>query len=138
MSNLFINFSDWIIAWFILYKFKIIKYNPKIFILFGIIDNIIGLIIKMNITYKNKNKIKNNMIHFMINKNTDLVVHFIIKILMFYLSRNTFYTVNDFKVGVIFLLIYIIWLYIVHDLTFFDLKKKTLNKYISKIFNGFK
>ena len=46
--EIFINFSDWIIIWFILYEFKIIKYNPKFAVLFGIIDNIIGFIIIFN------------------------------------------------------------------------------------------
>lgn len=107
----FINFSDWIIVWFVLYKLDIIKYNPKIFILFGIIDNIIGLTIEMS--KPNKNKIKDNI---------GFIIHFAIKILMFYLSRNTAYTVNDFNGGVLFFIIYSIYLYAVYNLSIIDVK----------------
>jgi hypothetical protein len=38
-------FSYWIYLWYILYLFKIIKYNPKLAIILGIIENLIVLIL---------------------------------------------------------------------------------------------
>lgn len=38
-------FSYWIYLWYILYVFKVIKYNPKLAIIFGIIENLTVLIL---------------------------------------------------------------------------------------------
>ena len=43
-------FSYWIFLWWILYMLKIVKYNPKLAILLGIIENSVILIHK--IAYK--------------------------------------------------------------------------------------
>ena len=89
MNIIFIHFSDWIILWYILYHFKIIKYNPKLFILFGIIDNIIGLGI---LIYKSREYI-------------GISISLIIKFLMYYSLRNSSYNINDFKGGVLIYLV---------------------------------
>jgi hypothetical protein len=122
MNNIFVNFSDWILTWFILYKFKIIKYNPKIFILFGIIDNIIGLTI-MIIKYKDKINIKNKLYDYI-----EISIHFIIKILMFYSLKNSLYNINDFIGSILIFSIYNIYLKIRYNLTIFELKKRNIQK----------
>ena len=116
MTELFIHFSHWIIVWFILYKFKIIKYNPKLFILFGIIDNIISVIIMI---LNNKKQLYDYI---------GISVHIIIKFLMFYSLRNSLYTMNDFMGGTLFYLIYNIYLKTRYNLTIFQLKTLTLQK----------
>jgi hypothetical protein len=116
MKDLFIHFSHWIILWFILYKFKIIKYNPKLFVLFGLIDNIIGVIITIIINKKQ------------LYEYIGISVHIIIKFLMFYSLRNSLYTMNDFMGGILFYLIYNIYLKIRYNLTIFQLKTLNLQK----------
>lgn len=103
---MFIHFSNWIFCWFILYKLKIIKYNPELFLLFGIIDNIIGLILMLKY-----NKIL-----------LELIFHFILKLIMFYSLKNTKYKKSDFIFGLLLYFIYNLWLFQVKNLTIIKLK----------------
>jgi hypothetical protein len=107
--KLFYYFSDWIIIWYLLYQLKIIKFNPKIAIILGIIENIIFLIKN----YKKK------------CKNIKLNLHFSIKLLMFYSLRDTEYNINDFNFAIILYISYNIFLKIKY-------KKSILEYYFSK------
>ena len=113
---MFINFSEWILAWFIFYKLKIIKYNPKIFVLFGVIDNIIGamLLLKYN------------------TNSNGLIFSIIIKVIMFYSLKNTKYLKSDFNFGLILYIVYIIWLYQIEHLTIIQLKQNNFYNSLKK------
>ena len=37
-------YSYWIFAWYLLYIFKIIPYNPKLVLIIGVVENFLGLI----------------------------------------------------------------------------------------------
>ena len=91
-------FSDWIIIWFILYKFDIIKYNPKLFILLGISENIFWFIL-----FFKYNKLNNY-------KFIVLVVHFIIKFAMFNSLKDTIITKDDITFSILLYIVYSIWL----------------------------
>ena len=98
-------FSDWIIIWFILYKLDIIKYNPILFILLGIFENILWFILcfKHNKLYDYK---------FVV-----LVVHFIIKLAMFNSLKDTIITKNDITFSMLLYIVYSIWLKNTHKTT---------------------
>ena len=100
MSNVrfCVNYSDWLIIWFILYKFKIINYNPKFSILFGIIINFIEII-----DYLIKNKLCFERFYIQV------IIHFIIKIIEFYILLDTPFTMRDFKFNLIMFILYNIW-----------------------------
>jgi hypothetical protein len=104
--KLFYYFSDWIIIWYLLYQLKIINYNPKIAIILGIIENIIFLFI-----YSNKKKSKNNI---------KLNLHFTIKLLMFYLLRDTIYNINDFNFAIILYISYNIFLKVKYKISILE------------------
>jgi hypothetical protein len=91
------TFSYWLFAWFILYYFKITKYNPKIWLIIGVIINIFQTIVKLY----NKKYIK------IINY---IIVNFFIKFLPLYLLRNTKYKFIDFIVGIILLIVFLLFL----------------------------
>lgn len=93
-----INYSDWLIIWFILYKFKIINYNPKFSILLGIIYNFSELI-KDLITKKLCFK----------RYYITLFIHFIIKITELYFLLDTPFTISDFKFNLLIFIIFNIW-----------------------------
>jgi Ca2+/Na+ antiporter len=109
MYKLFYSFSDWIIIWYILYQQKIIDYNPKFAILIGIVENIISLIFLC--------KYSSDIIKYKI-----IVIHFIIKLLMFSSLSNTKYILKDIIFTLILYIIYNIWL------------KITFNKNITKFY----
>ena len=105
----FYFFSDWIVIWFILYKLKTINFNPKIFILLGILENIVWCFM-----YSNElNKIKRDVI-------ITTIIHFIIKLLMFYSLKDTVIVKNDIIFSIILYGIYMIWLKITHNQTVID------------------
>ena len=106
MNTMLYHFSSWIILWFIVYKLNINKDlpNPKLFIMFGIIDNLYLLFVLFS--HHNIKYIINNY-----DKYVELFIHFIIKLLMlFSLSNESIYR-NDLSFGLILYIIYNIWLY---------------------------
>jgi hypothetical protein len=117
MYKLFYLFSDWIFIWYILYRLQLINNNPKIFIIFGIIENIISLIYLCKYTSN-------------IKKYYILIIHFIIKILMIISLSDTQIVFNDFIFGLILYIIYNIWLKIKYNkyITEFYIEKLTHNK----------
>lgn len=93
-------FSYWIFVWYLLYFFRITKYNPKFVLICGIIENIILLFFM--IYYKTN---LNVIIFFIIGM-------FIIKIIPTYTIWNTIIKRRDILFTFILFFIYIIWLYI--------------------------
>ena len=111
-------FSYWIFLWYLLYFFRITKYNPKFVLICAIIENIFFLF-------------------FMIYYNTNLSViilficgMFIIKIIPLYLIWNTIIKWRDIVFTFILLFIYIIWLYI-NNVSIYDV----LNELKQVVFN---
>jgi len=117
MTRLFIFYSDWIIIWFILYKFNIVNYNPKISLLFGLIHNIIHII----------TIIINKEIQFN-KKYISLFIHFILKIIMFYLLKDITYNLPNIIANIIIFIIYNIWLNKIHNINYFKSLGKIINK----------
>jgi len=106
---LFLNFSDWIIFWFILYIFNIINsnHNPIFVVLIGFIYNL-SFIIKLIL--------EGSSVHIF------TTINLIIKIFMgIYLIKNSVFKINDLIKGIFIFIIYNIWLYKIHDLTLIDL-----------------
>ncbi len=111
---IFYHFSHWLYAWFILYYFKIIKFNPKILILVGIIENIICYIL-----------VSKNLKHL---KNLTLpIIEFIIKLFIFYNLRNTKYKMKDFIAGIILYIIYNILIKIIFNQNILEFYNSKIN-----------
>ena len=128
-------FSYWIFVWYLLYFFRITKYNPKFVLICGVIENII-------------------LLFFMIYYNTNLNViiffifgMFIIKIIPTYIIWNTIIKWKDILFTFILFFIYIIWLYINNKSLYyvfneikqvvFNKKKFPLTELLLKIYNYF-
>jgi hypothetical protein len=112
-------FSYWIFIWFLLYIFGIISYNPYIFLIIGIIENIFNLII---LYYYNSSIY--NIIKF-------IVINFLIKgiplIILIYYKKNVF-KLKDFVFGLILICIYLFVLLIL---------KKNIYKYYKKLIHAY-
>ena len=108
-------FSDWLYIWFILYKFKVTNFNPKFFILIGIIENIIIL----GFLFKYVNKIKYYK---------KITIYFTTKLLILYLLQDTNIKFNDIIVGMILYLIYNIYLKIFFNQTNIEYYKERINE----------
>lgn len=112
-------FSYWIFVWYLLYFFRITKYNPKFVLICGVIENII-------------------LLFFMIYYNTNLNViiffifgMFIIKIIPTYIIWNTIIKWKDILFTFILFFIYIIWLYINNKSLYYvfnEIKQVVFNK----------
>ena len=101
-------FSYWIYLWYILYIFKVLKYNPKLAIIFGMIENLIMFIL---MCIYNTKKI--------------LVVLFIIMFIL--LKLIPLYTIwndkiqfnDDIKNTSLLFIIYLLWIHL-NQLTITD------------------
>lgn len=101
-------FSYWIYVWYILYIFKVLKYNPKLAIIFGMIENLIMFIL---MCIYNTKKI--------------LVVLFIIMFIL--LKLIPLYTIwndkiqfnDDIKNTSLLFIIYLLWIHL-NQLTITD------------------
>ena len=101
-------FSYWIYVWYILYIFKVLKYNPKLVIIFGMIENLIMFIL---MCIYNTKKI--------------LVVLFIIMFIL--LKLIPLYTIwndkiqfnDDIKNTSLLFIIYLLWIHL-NQLTITD------------------
>jgi hypothetical protein len=91
-------FSYWIFAWYLIYEFKYIKYNPKFALTIGLIQNIIGLIFMF--FYKNSGVV---ILLF-------CFINFFIKVIPLWRLRKTKYTWNQVLYTILFYIIYSIWL----------------------------
>jgi len=92
------TFSYWIFSWFLLYYFKITKYNPKIWLVIALVINIFQQIFRI---YK-KDYIR--IILF-------TIINFFIKILPLYLLRNTKYKFIDFIAGCILFIVFFLFMF---------------------------
>ena len=93
-------FSYWIFVWYLLYFFRITKYNPKFVLICGVIENIILLFF---------------MIYYKTNLNVIIFFIFgmgLIKIIPIYTIWYTIIKWRDILFTFILFFIYIIWLYI--------------------------
>jgi hypothetical protein len=93
-------FSYWIFAWYIIYMLNLTKYNPKLAIGLGIIENTLLLIA---------------MILFGSNMRTILYFVFVntlIKIIPFYTLRNKIAFIKDIVPTTVLFLIYFVWVFI--------------------------
>ena len=106
-------FSYWIFAWYLLYIFHIINYNPKFALIIGIIENIIYFIIM--ILSKKK----------FIDLFLFIIINICIKIIPFITVMNDTIIWRDITATFVLFIIYNIWLYInsLHLLKIF--KRKT-------------
>jgi len=86
-------FSYWIFTWFLLYIIGVVPFNPKLFLILGIIENIFGIFILP----------PNKIIYF-------LIINTFIKILPLYLIWNTKLKNVDNYFGVSLGFLYLIWL----------------------------
>ena len=86
-------FSYWILTWWILYMIGLVPFNPKLFLILGIIENIFGIFF---LTYP-------NLIYFMI-------INFFIKVIPLYLIWNTKLKSSDNYFGIGLLIVHLIWL----------------------------
>jgi len=96
-------FSYWIFAWFLLYFFKVTKYNPKYLLLLGVFENlvtiILGLYYKTSIMY---------IVYF-------IFIMIIMKVIPLYLSwnnKNNFTSLrSDLTASICVFVLYSFWLY---------------------------
>lgn len=108
-------FSYWIFFWYILYALKYTKYNPKLVIGLGIIENFIMLLFMFYYDTK-----LNTIIKF-------LIINFFIKIVPFYMLLNDTIKITDIYATIVLFIIYSIWVY---------LNGETVIEYHNKIFES--
>lgn len=105
--------SYWIFAWYILYELKIVKYNPKIALIFGLAINLFML--SMMIYFNNS----------WINIFLFCFINFFIKVLPLIRLQNSQYKWTDFYALVVLFIIYLVWLF----LNGINIKERVLNYY---------
>lgn len=94
-------FSYWIYLWYILYIFKVVKYNPKFAIICGMIENLIILLL-MRI-YNTK---KILIVLF-------IIMFFILKLIPLYTIWNDNIKLNDdIKNTSLLFIIYLVWIHL--------------------------
>jgi hypothetical protein len=106
--------SNWILIWFILFYFKIIKYNPKLALLLAIIFNTIQIFV---------------MVYFKISFITIFILLLFVsftKLIPLWLLRKTKYEMKQVLYVFVFLMLYTGWLYI---------NGETLYSFCSKAYN---
>lgn len=104
-------FSYWILFWYILYVLGYTKYNPKLAIVVGIIENFIMLLLMFY--FKTQFK---SIIHF-------IIINIFIKIIPYYSIRNTVFSFMDIMATVSIFIIYVIWL-IINERDIIDLHRQ--------------
>lgn len=97
---IFKYFSYWIFIWYILYILHVIKYNPKIALLFALSSNILLLLVMI---------LCKTTIHLVFLL---LLMMLILKIIPLYTIWNTKIRQQDIYFFVFLLLIYIVWMII--------------------------
>lgn len=108
-------FSYWIYLWYILYIFKVLKYNPKFAIICGIIENLIILLLMC--IYNTK---KILVLLF-------IIMFFILKLIPLYTIWNDKIQFNDdIKNTSLLFIIYLLWIHL-NQLTITDALTRTKN-----------
>jgi hypothetical protein len=94
-------FSYWIYLWYILYIFKVVKYNPKFAIICGMIENLIILLLMC--IYNTK---KILIVLF-------IIMFFILKLIPLYTIWNDNIKLNDdIKNTSLLFIIYLVWIHL--------------------------
>ena len=93
-------FSYWIFAWFLLYEFHVTDYNPKMWLILGVIENAVMLLFM--IYYKNS-------AWFIL---LFIFINTWIKLVPLWILRSTQFTSSDFMAGLILFAVYLCWVYI--------------------------
>jgi hypothetical protein len=107
--------SNWILIWFVLFYYKILKYNPKLALLIASIINIIQIFVMI---YFN-----NSFINIFI---LCLLVLFV-KLIPLWLLRKTKYEWKQVLYVFVFLIFYTVWLYINGE-TLYSFSTKAYNE----------
>lgn len=107
--------SNWILIWFILFYFKIIKYNPKLALLLATIINTIQIFVMIYF--------KNSFINIFI---LSLLV-LLVKCIPLWLLRKTKYEMKQLLYVFVFLILYTGWLYINGE-TLYSFSTKAYNE----------
>jgi len=107
-------FSYWIFAWYLLYIFKIITYNPLFFLIIALIFDIIYLLVL--IYYKNS-----PLYIFLF-----IFINCFIKVLPIWTLKNTKFNYDDIGAGIILFFIYLGWM---------KFNNKLNTNYFKKLFN---
>jgi len=108
-------FSYWIYLWYILYIFKVLKYNPKFAIICGIIENLIILLLMC--IYNTK---KILVLLF-------IIMFFILKLIPLYTIWNDKIQFNDdIKNTSLLFITYLLWIHL-NQLTITDALTRTKN-----------
>jgi hypothetical protein len=94
------TFSYWILAWFFLYYNKIVTYNPKIWLLLGLVHNIITIIVMFYY--------QNSFLYMFLFT----IINIIIKIIPLWLIRKTRFNEDDFWFGAGLFIVHLYWLYV--------------------------
>jgi hypothetical protein len=94
------TFSYWIFGWFLFYYFGLTQFNPKIWLIIALLENIIGILYVIIKKYK--------------VASTDAILYIIsnivIKIWPLWVLRNTPYKWSDFIMGILNLIGFFIWM----------------------------
>lgn len=93
-------FSYWIFIWYIFFEIGFNRYNPKIGLIIGLIDNI--TLLCLMIYFSNS----------LINIFLFCIINFFIKVIPVWRLRNTDYKISDCYALICLFVVYIGWLYI--------------------------
>jgi hypothetical protein len=116
-------FSYWIFAWFLLYYYKYVTYNPLLLLIVAGIENVV--LLSLMIYYKNP----------LFTILLFIIINTFIKIIPIYLLRNTNITRCDIKSYIIVFLIYLLWMYL-NKKDPIDFQNKTFKTIKNKRFDG--
>jgi hypothetical protein len=112
--NITFVFSYWIFAWFLLYELNVIKYSPKLALLFGLFENIF-LFLAM-IYYSNP----------IIKIILFCIINFFIKLLPLWILRNQRIHTRDFLILMGVFILYLGWVSINSSIV--DLFKESIRR----------
>jgi hypothetical protein len=115
--------SYWIFAWFLLYYYKYVTYNPLLLLIVAGIENVV--LLSLMIYYKNP----------LFTILLFIIINTFIKIIPIYLLRNTKVTLCDIKSYVVVFLIYLIWMYL-NKKDPIEFQNKTLDSIKNKRFDA--
>jgi len=93
-----VTLSNWILAWYILYELKLISYNPKGALLFGLIGNLIAIGVMVYYSY-------DNILVF-------CIVNFFIKVVPLWRVYNVPYGMKDVYATLVLFAVYSAWMYV--------------------------
>tara|TARA_Y200000002_G_scaffold154065_1_gene127377 strand:- start:272 stop:676 length:405 start_codon:yes stop_codon:yes gene_type:complete len=110
VENFDIYLSYWILIWFIFYYANLIKYNPILLLILGLIVNTYQLfkLIYYNNIYKGL---------------LFIIINFFFKIIPIYLIRKNKINLEDIYVSIILIELFLLYIYLKYNYTINDLKR---------------